>query len=142
MPNTTEIESLLTNHHVRKTKVRIAVLDLFMSNSYALSHAEIEQRIDTEFDRVTIYRTLKSFEEQGLIHRVIDDSGAMKYAICSPSSNCQEHRHHDQHIHFSCNKCGKTFCLDMVPVPAIQLPPNYQFEKLDLLAQGICKDCL
>jgi Fur family transcriptional regulator, ferric uptake regulator len=142
MTNPAQIESLLTHHHVRKTKIRIAVLDLFLHHSYALSHAEIEQHIGQQFDRVTIYRTLKSFEEQGLIHRVIDDSGAMKFAICSPSSNCQEHQHHDQHIHFNCNKCGKTFCLDSVPIPHIELPPNYQFEKLDLLAQGVCKDCL
>ncbi len=141
MSNTAHIESLLTNHHVRKTKIRVAVLDLFLNNPYALAHAEIEQRIG-EFDRVTIYRTLKSFEEQGLIHRVIDDSGAMKFAICSPTSNCQEHHHQDQHIHFSCTNCGKTFCLDTVPFPAIQLPPGYHFAKLDLLAQGICKHCL
>jgi Fur family ferric uptake transcriptional regulator len=63
----------------------------------------------------------------------------MKYALCQ--AGCAEHNHHDQHIHFSCVKCGHTFCLDSVPIPPLQLPPEYEFQKVDLLAQGICKNC-
>jgi Fur family transcriptional regulator, ferric uptake regulator len=139
MSNTRNIEQILVGHHVRRTKVRVAVLDIFMQRNHALAHSEIEHVIGGAFDRVTLYRTLKSFEEQGLIHRVIDDSGSMKYALCHGA--CAEHAHHDQHIHFSCLKCGHTFCLDAVPIPAFQLPPEYEFQKIDLLAQGICKDC-
>jgi Fur family ferric uptake transcriptional regulator len=137
--NTAHISDLLSKHQVRKTKIRIAILELFMARNYALSHAEIEQVIKNDFDRVTIYRTLKSFEEQGLIHKVLDDSGASKYALCS--HNCASSKHFDTHVHFNCTQCGKTFCLDSVPIPAIALPENYRFDKLDFLASGICKNC-
>ncbi len=131
---------LLLKHSLRRTSIRIAILDVFVIYPYALTHAEIEAKISNAFDRVTIYRTLKSFEEQGLIHRVLDDSGVAKYALCS-HEHCETHKHHDKHIHFNCVQCGHTFCLDHVPIPDIQLPKQYQLQKIDFLAQGICKNC-
>ncbi|TAH20300.1 MAG: transcriptional repressor [Cytophagales bacterium] len=132
-------ESLLNTHQVRKTKIRLEVLDFFLSKNYALSHAEIEEAIDKSYDRVTIYRTLKSFEEQGLIHKVLDDSGTSKYALCA--SNCMSHKHNDAHVHFNCEACGHTFCLEDIPIPAISLPTNYQLIGYSFLVQGVCKDC-
>ncbi len=132
-------EDLLATHQVRKTKIRLEVLDFFLSKNYALSHAEIENAISESHDRVTIYRTLKSFEEQGLIHKVLDDSGTSKYALCA--SNCISHRHNDAHVHFNCEKCGHTFCLEEVAIPSIQLPSDYQLIGYSFLVQGICKDC-
>jgi Fur family ferric uptake transcriptional regulator len=134
------IDHLLQHHQLRRTKIRVAALNLFLDKKYALSHSEIEESIDKEFDRVTIYRTLKSFEEQGLIHRVLDESGAAKYALCQ-HEHTHTHKHHEQHIHFNCVKCNKTFCLDHVPIPEITLPEKYQLQKIDFLAQGICKNC-
>lgn len=134
------VTDLLLQHQLRRTKIRIEILEIFAKHEYALAHAEIEGNISKEFDRVTIYRTLKSFEEQGLIHRVLDESGAAKYALCS-HENCESHKHYDKHIHFNCVSCGHTFCLDNVPIPAIQLPIGYKLEKIDFLAQGMCKKC-
>jgi Fur family ferric uptake transcriptional regulator len=135
------IDHLLQHHKLRRTKIRIAILQMFVERNYALSHTEIGDHIDKEFDRVTIYRTLKSFEEQGLIHKVLDDSEAAKYALCN-HEHSHTHKHHDQHIHFNCVKCGHTFCLENIPIPPITLPENYQLQKLDFLAQGICKTCI
>ncbi len=133
-------EDLLMTHRVRKTKIRLEVLDFFLSKTYALSHSEIENAINQSYDRVTIYRTLKSFEEQGLIHKVLDESGTAKYALCA--SHCVSHKHNDTHVHFSCESCGHTFCLESVPVPPIQLPADYQLIGYNFLVQGVCKDCV
>jgi len=132
-------ENLLITHQVRKTKIRLEILDFFLSKNYALSHAEIENAINKSYDRVTIYRTLKSFEERGLIHKVLDESGTSKYAICDPS--CINHKHNDTHVHFNCEKCGRTFCLEDIPIPAIKLPTDYELTGYNFLVQGICKDC-
>ena len=132
-------ENLLITHQIRKTKIRLDILEFFLSKNYALAHAEIESAIDKGYDRVTIYRTLKSFEEQGLIHKVLDESGTSKYALCA--SHCISHKHTDAHIHFNCEQCGHTFCLEDVPIPAVQLPIDYQLVSYNFLVQGICKDC-
>jgi Fur family ferric uptake transcriptional regulator len=134
-------DKLLEHHKLRRTKIRLEILNIFLDRNYALAHSEIEETISKEFDRVTIYRTLKSFEEQGLIHRVLDESGAAKYALCLHEHN-ETHKHHDQHIHFNCVQCGHTFCLENIPIPEIKLPAPYQLQKFDFLAQGICKNCV
>jgi Fur family transcriptional regulator, ferric uptake regulator len=134
----TDINDLLLQHKLRKTPNRAAILGEFLKTRFALSHGDLEQTL-SDFDRVTIYRTLSSFVEQGLIHKVMDDSGTTKYALCS--EHCSEHRHDDAHVHFSCNKCGHTFCLDHMPVPEPKLPRSYVVQDYNFLIQGVCKNC-
>jgi len=130
------IVEILEKHQLRKTKIRLEILQLFGQKQYALSQNDIEENLQN-FDRVTVYRTLKSFEEQGIIHRIIDEAGISKFAVCA---NCQVHHHHDRHIHLSCVQCGNTFCLDQ-SIPPIQAPKGYTFLEYTLLAKGICINC-
>ncbi len=134
------IDELLEHHKLRRTKIRIKMLSIFLDKDYALAHAELESSIGQDFDRVTIYRTLKSFEDQGLVHRVLDESGTAKYALCQHEHN-ETHKHYDRHIHFNCVTCGHTYCLENIAIPEIKLPAAYQLQKLDFLAQGICQKC-
>lgn len=136
MQNASEI---LQDHGLRKTSAREAVLHVFSKKSIALSHGDIEQNLKGEFDRVTVYRTLASFLEKGIIHKVLDDSEASKYALCS--HKCDEHHHHDNHVHFKCNKCGNSECLEGVKIPDLSLPKGYQAQESNLLIEGVCKDC-
>ena len=91
------------------------------------------------FDRVTVYRTLKSFLERGVIHKVLDDGGALKYALCN--EHCQEEAHHHDHVHFKCTQCGETNCLEEVEVPGVKLPKGYISEEVNLLIRGTCQKC-
>jgi Fur family ferric uptake transcriptional regulator len=136
--NSVGSEKLLKNHQLRSTPNRQTILRLFLETDYALSHADIESEIDDNLDRVTVYRTLKTFLNKGLIHKVLDDEGSMKYALCNDHCSFQEH-HHD-HVHFKCTKCGQTNCLE-VEVPSIKLPKEYKIDEINLLIQGICDQC-
>jgi len=136
MSSENAILKILEGHKLRKTKIRLEILQLFGERNYALSQNDIEESLHT-YDRVTVYRTLKSFEEQGIIHRIIDDSGISKFAICG---SCDTHQHHDKHVHLSCIKCGNTFCLDQA-LPEIKAPKGYTFLNYSLLVQGICENC-
>lgn len=134
-----QAQDLLLKFGLRKTGCRIDVLELFLQNSYALSHADLEKLLGNNHDRVTLYRTLHSFKEQGLLHSIHDVSGAVKYALCKEA--CSLHQHHDNHIHFNCSSCGQTFCLNEVLIPATALPEGYQIDSLHFSAQGTCKFC-
>jgi Fur family ferric uptake transcriptional regulator len=90
------------------------------------------------FDRVTVYRTLKTFLDKGMIHKVLDDGGALKYALCH---YCQGENHQHDHVHFKCAVCGETSCLDDVYVPRVNLPEGYQVAEVNLLVQGVCARC-
>jgi Fur family ferric uptake transcriptional regulator len=129
--------SILKDFKLRATPNREEILHLFLLKNHALSHSDIEKEIDNSLDRVTVYRTLKTFLDKGLIHKVLDDEGSLKYALCKEACNAE---HHHDHVHFKCTKCGQTNCLN-VDVPAVKLPKGYQAKEVNLLIQGICERC-
>ncbi|MGI4875537.1 MAG: Fur family transcriptional regulator [Janthinobacterium lividum] len=129
----------LLRHGLRQTPVRRAVLAAVSGKGYALTGAEIELEIGSGLDRITLYRTLKNFEQQGLIHRVIDDTDVLRYAACS--IECSAGAHFDNHVHFKCGVCSHTYCLSQVAIPPVQLPGGFQAERRDFLLSGTCGFC-
>ncbi len=132
------IFNLLKNHNLRKTAIRKEVLSVFLQHDEALSHADIEGYFE-EIDRITLYRTLKTFEERGLIHRAIDGGDKAKYALCS--EGCTTHHHADHHAHFHCDDCGKTFCLEGVEPPQVKPPEGFEVTDTQLVLRGHCEAC-
>lgn len=133
------IKTILKDFDLRNTSCREEILDIFLQKDFALSHGDIESRMQDGFDRVTVYRTLKTFLDKGIIHKVLDDEGVAKYAICKEA--CTHDAHHHEHVHFKCVNCGLTNCLDNVQIPAISLPKGYQLQETNLLMQGVCQLC-
>jgi Fur family transcriptional regulator, ferric uptake regulator len=129
---------LLKDFRLRSTPSRQEILLLFLKKDYALSHGDIEKEISSALDRVTVYRTLKTFLDKGLIHKVLDDEGSLKYALCKAA--CTATDHHHNHVHFKCIQCGQTNCLD-IEIPAVKLPKGYKAKELNLLIQGVCEHC-
>lgn len=134
-----QAQDLLLKFNLRKTGCRTEVLELFLQNQFALSHSDLEKQLGDDYDRVTLYRSLHSFKEQGLVHSINDVSSSVKYALCKEA--CSLHQHHDNHTHFNCSRCGQTFCLEEVLIPAPALPEGFQIESLHFSAQGICNYC-
>ena len=132
-------DNLLKTHKLRTTSSRSAILGLFFTQQHALSYSDIEKEVSSTYDRVTVYRTLKSFLDKGVIHKVLDDSGTLKYALCN--NHCSTVEHHHDHVHFKCAKCGQTSCLDNVEVPTLKLPKGYKADELNVLIQGVCNNC-
>jgi Fur family ferric uptake transcriptional regulator len=133
-------DRILQDHKLRITNCRREVLRSFLKKKAALSHSDLEDILKQDFDRVTIYRTLKTFLDTDLIHKVLDDSGATKYALCVYSHDgSQTHDH--EHVHFKCEKCGKTICIDEISLPKIKLPEGYIKREVNLLVTGICNKC-
>ncbi|MEM6628267.1 MAG: transcriptional repressor [Bacteroidota bacterium] len=134
-----DVGKILRQSKLRNTPGRSAVLELLAQKEIALSESDIEKSLPISCDRVTIYRTLHTFLEKGIIHKVLDDSGAAKYALCSGS--CKYGLHNHDHVHFKCSLCGETVCMDEVPVPAITLPKGFSVEATNILMQGVCDKC-
>jgi Fur family transcriptional regulator, ferric uptake regulator len=131
-------DHLLKDFQLRSTPGRQEVLAIFLKNSHALSHGDIERNMPDDFDRVTLYRTLKTFLDRGLVHKVLDDEGGLKYALCNHNCNASGHDHN--HVHFKCTVCGQTSCLD-IEIPGIKLPKGYKSVESNLLIQGTCLNC-
>jgi Fur family ferric uptake transcriptional regulator len=130
--------NILKQHKMRMTESRKSILAVFISQNKAIGQPELEKQL-AHFDRVTIYRCLNAFLEKGILHQVLDDMGATKYALCS--EHCTEHEHQDEHIHFKCVSCERLECISDIQIPAIKLPNGYTFQDANLLVRGICKAC-
>src|SRR4051812_2193161 len=91
-------EQILKAFRLRNTSSRADILHLFLAHPYALSYSDIEKQVAETYDRVTVYRTLKTFLDKGVVHKVLDDAGGLKYALCK--EHCTSKEHHHEHVHF------------------------------------------
>ena len=131
--------TILKKTHLSVTDSRQKILELFLESKGALSHSDIEKKTGESYDRVTVYRTLQSFVEKGLIHLIPTTDNSIKYALCK--DDCEVGHHHDNHVHFICDKCSKTICLDDVTVPSVKLPKGFSPNHAEMIVTGICGDC-
>lgn len=131
-------EKFLQQKGVKPTSVRLLVLNEFMRSSEAKTLADIENSLDTA-DRTTIYRTLKTFVEKGVLHPIELASEAVKYALCS--ANCEQEIHTHIHPHFVCTGCGETVCLEVAYFKLQGVPESYQVQDAELLLKGLCPKC-
>lgn len=132
-----DTEERLLSKNTKPTSMRILVYEMLSSQHVGMSLSEIESHFE-HADRTTIYRTLKTFEENGIVHS-IQENNTTKYMLCHDA--CDGDHHHDLHLHFYCTECGKTTCLESVSFEKIHLPENYDFKEFKFLASGTCKDC-
>ncbi len=132
------IGSILKKNSLSVTDSRKKILSLFLQSKDALAHGDIEKKAGEKFDRVTIYRTLQTFVEKGIVHSIPTSDNSVKYALCK---DCEDGHHHDDHVHFVCSNCAATICLDDVVSPTIELPKGYFVENVQVLINGVCDKC-
>ena len=132
-----ELENKLEQKEVRPTAMRLLVLQTLQKQRTAVSLQDLEMTFE-KADRITLYRTLKTFQEKGLIHSIEDGTGATKYALCQDGCECAPE---DLHVHFFCSSCEGTFCLPKFKIPEISLPEGFVPVETNLLVKGICVDC-
>lgn len=129
--------NLLKEKKLSATPFRKEVLAIFSRYSYAIPLSIVEQELQ-QYNRITLYRTIKVFLEKGIIHQINLNGEEAAYAICQ--EGCSTTEHHHQHIHFKCSDCNKVYCVAVSEYPRIQLP-GYEIKQLEIQATGLCKNC-
>lgn len=132
------LEHQLERRKIKPTAMRLVVLDFLTKNNYAVSLKDLEAGLEST-DRVTLFRTLKTFEDHKIIHSIDDGSGSVKYALCMETCECDYPQ--DIHIHFHCKVCNETQCLPKVKVPAMNLPNGFSAEEANVVVKGVCNKC-
>ncbi len=130
---------ILKKNQLSVTEGRKKILELFINSDGALAHADIEKSTGEMFDRVTVYRTLQTFVDKGIIHLIPTTDNSILYALCK--DNCEAGHHHDNHVHFICDACNKTICLEEVTVPQVKLPNGFKPDHAQMVVSGVCGDC-
>ena len=134
-----QLMTIFKKNKISVTGGRKKILSLFLNSPEALTHADIEKKTGEHFDRVTVYRTLQVFVDKGIIHNIPTTDNSILYALCK--DNCEEGHHHDNHVHFICEVCEKTICLEDVMVPEVRLPKGFKPKHAEMVVKGVCDDC-
>lgn len=138
MGNNEEYKQILRAHGLKVTHCRLDVFDFLLKKNRTLFQTDIEHQFP-QYDRVTIYRTILSFLESGMIHKVPTEKGVASYGLCHDTCSPEHHDHN--HVHFKCDNCGKIECLDDKAIPTISIPEGYQVNTANMILEGICVDC-
>lgn len=119
------------------TAGRVAILTVLMKAGKPLSQEQIARQSGKKHcDKVTIYRTLESLLNVGLVHRAFIDKRARHFEL---SHNCTESQCHP---HFTCTNCGNTTCLTKVTLPMAKSPyKGYIIHRQQVRLEGLCPNC-
>ena len=119
------------------TKARMTVLEVLMAAPGPLAQDQIaEQPAAGTFDKVTIYRTLESLTQAGLVHRAFMHSRAWHFEL---ADHCTEKQCHP---HFTCVSCGTTQCLTDTSLPLAKIPhEGFVVNRQQVRLEGLCPQC-
>ena len=131
-----ELIELFDRHEVKPTANRLIIAKTLLAAGRPMSLVELEAMIDS-IDKSGVFRTLMLFREHHLVH-VIQDGDSVRYELCQ---SCSDEDDEDTHIHFHCEICHKTYCLEDIPVPPVYLPEGYSGHSASYIVSGICPSC-
>lgn len=133
-----EIKAIFSRAGIGETPVRILVYRYLSACHAPVSLGELETALES-VDKSTISRTLSTFRNSRLVRSFNDGSGSLKYEICATSDNGMGR--FERHIHFRCEECGTTTCLNDLKVPEVALPHGYKVNEVNYLVTGFCPEC-
>lgn len=133
-----QIEDFLERKGIRPTAMRMLVFRYLANQKAAVALTDVENSFERA-DRTTLYRTLKTFEENSIVHQIDDGTGINKYALCEEGCNCEIERH--LHMHFHCNECDETVCLTDYKIPPLNLPDGFVANDANMVLKGVCNKC-
>ena len=129
-------EGLMLEHGIKPTANRILILRSLLAAGRPLSMTEIEIGLES-VDKSIISRTLSVFRKHRLLHALADGE-SVRYEVCHCA---EEEEDSDRHVHFHCELCGRTFCIEDLPVPAVRYPAGFEVESVEYMAHGVCPEC-
>lgn len=127
----------LVNRGIKPTATRLLILQQMCRGDETVSLPQLEKLLPT-VDKSTISRTLSTFLLNKLIHTVDDGTGTLKYNICGDDCDCSVA---EEHTHFYCDSCKRTFCLKRILVPMVKLPEGFEFNSINYVIKGLCPEC-
>ena len=135
--NNQEVIAHLEHKGVKATVNRILVYSELQEAVRPMSLKDLEDRM-LNLDKSSIFRVLTLFAQHDVVHAFEDGRGVVHYELC----NHQGDDHHSHgHLHFYCEQCQKTYCLENVAIPSIELPDGFDPHSVSFVVKGICPKC-
>lgn len=135
--NSQDMISRLESKGIRPTANRILVMKTLMGEQNPQSLSNLERKM-VSMDKSSIFRTLTLFLEHDVVHAFEDGRGVLCYELCEEKGACD---HHDGHIHFYCESCQRSFCMEDIHIPSFELPEGFCPHSISFVIKGECPDC-
>lgn len=136
MDSVNKLKKILKNNSYSITKTRLRVFEILLELNKPITISNLIL-IDTNIDKVSIYRTIDLFEKIGVVHRVWT---GFKSNV-ELSEDFSSHHHH-----FTCLNCAKTVNIES---PELEkdlhgLESKYCFNLTQHSVEltGYCQDCM
>lgn len=133
---TSEIQKIIRATGMRATQARIDVLSVLIQHHNPLSADDLHEDAPN-MDRVTMYRILDAFVENGIALPVELGERARLY----------EYNRGDDHHHLVCKECRKIEDVHICEINALQEKITRQSKQFNTILnhklefEGLCKDC-
>lgn len=119
----------------RKTRQREAIQTVLKRSSHPMNAEEIFLTARKQVEGLgiaTVYRTLKSLQEEGAIQRVCIEEQSPRY------ERADLHHHH----HFYCEACDQVFEIEAcAPGVNHMAPEGFEVKRHEITLFGRCEDC-
>ncbi len=132
---------ILEESGVGYTGNRLRVLEIIGNSPSPLSASAILAAFRRlhPINRVTLYRILDIFVENGVLDRLSAGDRSFRYGFAANDN-------HPRHPHFFCTRCGSMECLapDSLPLDVRSFQETFPslITKMEIRLDGICKNCL
>lgn len=131
------VEAWLERKKVKPTANRILVLKALKDAGKPMSISDLEDVLLT-VDKSSIFRVLTLFLEHDIVHAFEDGRGVLNYEPCTSEGACNLS---DAHIHFYCESCRQSFCMESLPLPDFALPEGFTAHSVSFVIKGECPQC-
>jgi Fur family transcriptional regulator, ferric uptake regulator len=122
--------------NLRNTRLHGKVVGFFLAHpGIAYTEREIHESVGLQFDKVSVYRTLRRLILRQFIHKAIGINGTLRFALNdqNPSSPF--------YIHFECMQCGTVFYLPQCNSDVPEVPNGFNASSYHYLVEGTCNQC-
>lgn len=132
-----EATERLSHKGIKATANRILVMEALEGAGRPMSLTDLERWL-APMDKSSIFRTLALFREHEAVHVFEDGRGMVCYELCHSEGDCS---HDDNHIHFYCERCQRSFCLLHTHMPNVVLPAGFEAKAVSFVVKGLCPEC-
>lgn len=129
---------VLSDHGLRTTAARLAVMQWLQKSTSPATHAEIAASlVPRGFDKATVLRNLTDLVEAGLVTRKELGDHVWRFELRDAS-----HPDSCEHPHFICVDCGSVTCLHRFDVPKSAMNSIAEVGQMtEILIRGRCLTC-
>ena len=132
---TVKATQILKENELKITQNRLDVLSVFLCSEKAFSLLDLEKIWGGKHDRSSIFRSLQTYTERGLLEKFCNASGTAIYTLNLHQPNC------DGKSHFKCKDCETVVSLPTLPAEYLQALGKHKIETMNVLIEGTCEKC-